>query len=137
MLSSSVNARQHVAEPRNETQDSIESTSQVDPNTLLKIALQMMVQLLDEINESQGVDIHALGTLGTLEGDATGLIYGYAVYGIAPNLTLQDISLGIQSGEDALSTLRSNSSQIQLSPSTQSTLDYTLESMVNELKGII
>ena len=136
MFSSSVFAGQMAANSRCETLDSTES-SQLDPNLLLKIALQMMIQLLDDINETQILNMNGLINQGTIEGDATGLIYGYATYGLDPNLTLQDISPGIQSGEDALNTLRSNPSQIQLSPSTKGSLDSTLESMVNELKSII
>jgi|GEM_PF-5013610 len=112
-------------------------TSQIDPNLVLKMTLQLMMQLLEEIEDTQNILEVKTTLLATLEGDAAGVIFGYASSGLSSTLTLQDISIGIQNGEDALNILRNNSNNIQLSSSTKASLDSTLESMVNELNSII
>jgi len=101
------------------------------------MTLQLMMQLLEEIEDTQNILEVKTTLLATLEGDAAGVIFGYASSGLSSTLTLQDISIGIQNGEDALNILRNNSNNIQLSSSTKASLDSTLESMVNELNSII
>ncbi len=105
---------------------------------LLKMILEVMLQLLDDIENTQtGTSVEVSTTPTQLESTAESLIWGYAMYGLEKDLTTPEILQGIEDGSHALSLIQEMDESSFSSPATLVWLETAVEGMVYELESAI
>jgi len=103
---------------------------------LLKMILEVMLQLLDDIENSQtGSSGEVSATPTQLESTAESLIWGYATYGLEKDLTTPEIFQGIEDGSHALSLIQEIDESLFSSPATLVWLETAVEGIVYELES--
>ncbi len=103
---------------------------------LLKMILEVMLQLLDDIENTQTGSSGEVSTTPTqLESTAESLIWGYAMYGLEKDLTTPEIFQGIENGSHALSLIQEIDESSFSSPATIELLETAVEGMVYELES--
>jgi hypothetical protein len=103
---------------------------------LLKMVLELMLTLLDEIEEanSAGLSNTEEKSLSSLAGS---LIWGYIYKGIDDSLMESEIDMGINYCEAALVILNDNAQPLSIQVSTRNQLILTVEEILNALQQAI
>lgn len=104
---------------------------------LLKMVLETMLQLLDEIEEAQTGGVSMDTTKETLQEAAEALVWGYANLGIDEELPTLLVVQGIEDCEDALELIRDPVEPPQLPPALLSLLDTAVEGMSDDLEAAL
>lgn len=104
-------------------------------NLLLKLVLEGMITLLEEIEEIQ-TPVDANPALSeSVQGAATELIFGYHTLGIDTSLTSSEIQSGIEDANDALTIIALDDGSLDLDQDTIDQLSMTLAEMKNDLQS--
>jgi hypothetical protein len=117
---------------RMESQGNTPHVSQFDPSLILEMTIDAILELIEQIN-----DIQVAQTGGTLEDSADMLTFGYTMFGLEQNLTLQKMGIGLLDCQDALDILQDSTKPLDLSETSKDALELTLEDMILELNDAL
>ncbi len=117
---------------RLESQGNTPHISQFDPSLILEMTINAILELIEQIN-----DIQVAQTGGTLEDSADMLTFGYTMYGLDQNLTLQKMGIGLLDCQDSLDILQDSSITLDLTDTSKDALELTLEDMILELNDAL
>ena len=104
---------------------------------LLKMVLEMMLQLLDEIEDAHDAEIALTISKASLQEAAEALVWGYANLGIDDELTPLTIVQGIDDCEEALELIQDPSEPPQLPPALLNLLEIAVEGMSDDLESAL
>lgn len=118
---------------RNEKHPSELKERQLDIDMALDILIKYLILVLDDpttedISASQGGE--------TLTESVNILILGYPFYGIAPDLTLSEIEIGLENANDIIDLLDKSQNEISLDIGTLVDLRETVESVIVGLNNV-